>query len=519
MTTGVAHDARTVTAWNLLSRLTGFARVLVIGGALGATRLGDTYQAANQVSNLLFEFLAAGTLSAVLIPGLTARLLSPDPQEAQAFAGALLARAIAILGALGLVGIAAARPIMQAAVAENDSGSRGAQVRLGAFLLLFVMPQLVLYAWGAVMTAVLNANGRFAAGAAAPVANNLVVIATVGAFWIRGAHGLDLGWIDRTLLGGGVLGGVVCMTVLPIAIAARHGLRVRPRWHNTRSFAIPARDVMWATLVVVPPQIFFFGALMTSSRVSGGVVAAQLGFTLFLLPHALLGHPLTTVLYPRLAGAYAAGDHTGMQHTSGRGLRILLLLTAPASALLVALAPWMLPVVSIGELAGDRRGVALVVAALIGYGFGLSAYSWSLFVARVSYASGDVRTPAVAAVLGGIFGVAALVAASGLEGEALLYRVGLAHSLMSLAAVGATLAVLARRAVVTLEWRLWGATICGAAAAGVAARFVADRIGPPANRVDALAGLVAGAAVGLSVFCAAITLAGVRGRDIRAAVT
>ena len=42
--------------------------VLVIAAVLGTTYLGNTFQAANSVSNVLFELLAAGALSAVLAP-------------------------------------------------------------------------------------------------------------------------------------------------------------------------------------------------------------------------------------------------------------------------------------------------------------------------------------------------------------------------------------------------------------------------------------------------------------------
>ena len=64
----VARAATAIGAWNLVSRLTGFARALAMAAALGTTALGDTYQAANLVSNILFELLAGGVLSAVLVP-------------------------------------------------------------------------------------------------------------------------------------------------------------------------------------------------------------------------------------------------------------------------------------------------------------------------------------------------------------------------------------------------------------------------------------------------------------------
>jgi putative peptidoglycan lipid II flippase len=515
MTRAVARDASTVTTWNLVSRITGFARIVVVGGALGATRLGDTYQAANQVSNILFEFLAAGTLSAVLVPGLVSRLADGGRVRAEAFAGALLARAFVVLGVIALLGGALAHPVMRALLSGNTTASRGAQVRLGAFLLFFVLPQLLLYAWGAVVTAVLHSEGRFAAAAAAPVANNVVVIVTLGLFWARDATGLDLGLGDRLLLGGGVLGGVLCMTLVPVLAARRAGVRLVPRWRVDEGLTASLRDAAWASLVVIPAQLFLLGSLVVAGRVAGGVIACQIAFTIFLLPHALLGHPLATVLYPRVARAWAAGDADETRRDADRGLNVLLLFTAPAAALLVALATPAVRVIAVGALT-RHAGPVVVAASLAGYGIGLTAYSWSLFLTRVSYATGDVRTPGLAALAGGAIGGGLLLFAAGSTGTVLVYRVGLAHSvLVTLAALG-VLAVLVRRKILDVSLVRWGGTLAAAAAAGVAARIAADHVHVGAGRSEALLAVAAGAALGLVVYGAITFALGTRPSRIRA---
>ncbi|MEY2426740.1 MAG: putative peptidoglycan lipid flippase [Actinomycetota bacterium] len=511
----VARDAGTVTTWNLVSRLTGFARVVVVGGALGATRLGDTYQAANQVSNVLFEFLVAGTLSAVLVPGLVTRLADGNRDRAEAFAGALLGRALAVLGVIVAVGILAARPIMRVLLDGNDTSSRAAQVRLGAFLLLFVLPQLLLYAWGAVVTATLHAEGRFAAAAAAPVANNAVVVVALGLFWAGGATGLDLGVSDRVLLGAGALGGVLAMTAIPAIAARRAGISLRPRWNIAEPLAASLRDIAWASSVVIPAQLFLLGSLVVAGRVAGGVVACQIAFTLFLLPHALLGHPLATVLYPRIARGWTNGAFDDARRDADRGMRLLLVLTAPAAALLVALAPWLLRVIAIGALARGA-GASVVAAALAGYGLGLTAYSWSLFVTRVSYATGDVRTPGLAALAGGVAGGVLLVVAARSDGTALLYRIGLAHSVMVATAAVATLVVLTRRRVLDVAWGRWITVAVAASLAGVAARVWADALGPGEGRMGAIAITAAGAIAGCVVYAAALRAGGTRLVELRA---
>src|SRR5687767_3330037 len=64
----VGRAAAVMGAATAVSRVLGFGRVLVIAAVLGTTDLGNTFSASNSVSNVLFDLLAAGALSAVLVP-------------------------------------------------------------------------------------------------------------------------------------------------------------------------------------------------------------------------------------------------------------------------------------------------------------------------------------------------------------------------------------------------------------------------------------------------------------------
>ena len=51
-----------VTLCTLLSRVSGFGRVVATAAVLGSGLLGDVYQTANMIPNLLFELVAGGVL-------------------------------------------------------------------------------------------------------------------------------------------------------------------------------------------------------------------------------------------------------------------------------------------------------------------------------------------------------------------------------------------------------------------------------------------------------------------------
>ncbi|MGH9280822.1 MAG: lipid II flippase MurJ, partial [Acidimicrobiales bacterium] len=341
MSGGLLASTATVTAGNLASRITGFLRVLAVGLALGTTFAGNTYQSANVVSNVLFELLAAGMLSTVLVPPFVRLFDDGRPRDAERLAGTVLAVALVALGTVIAAGLMLRPWIMRVLTAAvEDPAVRRQEIELGSFLLVLFLPQLVLYAVGAVATGLLHGQRRFAAAAFAPVANNVVVIATMGAFWAMqngGRPGLDLSTAERLVLGMGTTAGVLAMSAIPLVAVWRAGVRLRPRLDGLRQPELRrlGRSGLWAAGLVACTQVLIVTTIVLANRVEGGVVAYHIAFQVFLLPFALLAHPLITALYPRLASSALAVDWPGFRRELGGGLRALALLTVPAALLMV----------------------------------------------------------------------------------------------------------------------------------------------------------------------------------------
>ena len=506
---------RQVMAGNVASRVTGLLRVLAVGGALGATYLGNTYQTANLFSNLLFELLAAGALSSVLVPPLVRLLDSGRRGEAEALAGAMLGIALVALGVVTAAGLLARPWIMRAlTVAVDDADVRRREVELGSFLLVLFVPQVVLYAVGAIATAVLHGARRFAAAAVAPVANNVVVIATMAAFWavhdrsegLRGPNavaGLDLTLAERLVLAGGTTAGVLAMTLVPLVALRRAGLRLRPRWQprhpELRSLA---RAGAWGAAYLALGQVLIATTLVLANRVEGGVVAYQIAFTAFLLPYAVLAHPVLTTLYPRLVAEAASRRWRAFADALGGGSRTIVFLILPAGALLVALGGPALRLVRLGAL--DDAGASLVARVLAAYALGLVGYAGMHLLTRASYAADDTRTPALVN-LGVCAGgsVLMLIGFATTSGDGRVVALGLAHSVAVLGGAATLLALVRRRA--GERWPVGAAlarACAGAAAAGATAAAVADAVPGRGRATDAVAlalGGVAGVAVYLAV--------------------
>ena len=503
---GLGRSTATITVWNAVSRLTGFVRVLAVGAALGTTFLGNTYQSSNLVSNLLFEVLAAGLLSAPLVPAFVAHFDAGRRADAERLAGNLLGLALAGLGVLVLVLALLATGVMRLLTSGvPDAHIRAAEVRVGAFFLWFFLPQALLYCIGAVASALLNADRRFAAVAFAPVANNIVVTATMLAYVAarHGATGLELSLAVRLLLALGTTAGVVAMTAVPLVALRRRGiaLRLGVDWRQPGLGAV-ARIGAWGGVLLAGTQVLVGVTLLLANRVEGGVVAYQIAFTFYLLPFALLAHPLFTALYPRLAADAAAKRWDAFAEQLTAGVHRTALLVLPAAGLTGALGRPALRLVRLGALhPGDADLVARVLGA---YAVGLVGYALFQLLARAATATGDARLPAVVGLGVTVAGTALmLIGVSATEGRDRVVALGIAHSVAMLGGAAVLLLLLRHRvgqglAVgASLTKSVVIGTATWVAAAGGAAVFSGDGRGRAAGSLalGAACGTVAAASV------------------------
>ncbi|HYI62789.1 MAG TPA: lipid II flippase MurJ [Acidimicrobiales bacterium] len=516
----VGRAAVSVSLVNTVSRLTGFVRVVATGAALEIGPLGDTYQNANVVSNVLFELLAGGLLFAVLVPAFVARVTDRDVDGARRLAGVLVGRAVVGLGAVVAVVALASPLVARGLLVAADPATRDQQVALATVLLWFVLPQVVLYAVGSVLTALLQAAHRFVAASAAPIANNAVVTVTMVAFAaVHGTGGgLRLDTVDKLVLGGGTLLGTVAMTAIVVGAAARAGLAVRPRWRDPAVGPLGdlARQGAWGAGHIGLNQVMVLSTAVIAAGVGGGAIAYTFAFVFFLLPHAVIAHPLVTTLTPGLAAHAHRGDDTAFAADVGRGLRVLLVLLLPSAALLGVLGwPALHVVAGVGGL--DSRGLGLVAATLAAYATGLAGYSTFFLLTRAAYAVGDAQGPTlVNLVVTGTAVAGMAVAALAVDGTGRLVCLGLVHGV---AVTGGAVALGLRlqrrtRPVPGVAGAL--ARGLAAAAAGGLVAALASRVVGWDGRVSAVVALALGAALGGAAALA--VLAAARAPELRAVV-
>ena len=513
----VARASTQISVITFLARIAGFARWVLLGYAVGTTFLGNVYQTANTIPNIVFELVAGGLLASVLVPTFV-REIDAGAERVSEIASTLANALLLVSVPLALLGVVLAEPVMSALlIGVADPSVRDQQIELGAWFLRFFLPQIPLYLLGIVMQGLLHAHRRFVWPAMGPLLSSLTVIATYVTFGAV-APDASLGDTSRghlALLAGGTTLGVIVLTFCQLPSVLRLGLRWRPvlRWRDP-VVRQALRAGGWGAGYLGVTQLMMLVVVILANRVEGGVVGFQIANAFFELPNALIGLPLALSLYPALSDAAHRGDETSFGRLLTSGWRVAAFAGIPAAVGLFLLAPTASNVLL--GWASDVRP-ELVAATVRGLAIGVPAWVLLSILVRALYARGATARPFT-------LNVAALtmLLAVGVGGTALLSVHGtsamrlIGHAVSSawwVAAIGGVL-VMGRLAA---SWDVGGAlrslavSCARAAVMGVAVWTVLSALRGNAPGVVVL---VAALAAGLVV----VALLGWRSDDLRSAI-
>lgn len=388
----VMRSTGSMAVATLISRITGFLRNTLIGITLGPA-VASAFNVANTLPNLITEIVLGAVLTSLVVPVLV-RAEREDPDRGEAFIRRLLTVALTLLGVVTVAAVAAA-PVLTRVNLDADGEVNVVMSTAFAFLLL---PQIIFYGVFALLMAVLNTKGVFKPGAWAPVANNVVAIATLLLYWALPGR-LDP---DRAvpvtdpqvlLLGLGTTLGVVVQAVILVPPLLRAGVNLRPLW------GIDARIRQFAGMgvaIVAYVAISQSGYIVTTRIASLADAAAptiyQQSWLLLQVPYGIIGVTLLTAIMPRLSRNASEGDDAAVVRDLAVGSKLTMLA--------------LIPVVAFFTVFGRQIANALFaygrfpaeVADILGWtlsfsSFTLIPYALVLLHLRVFYAREEAWTP------------------------------------------------------------------------------------------------------------------------------
>jgi putative peptidoglycan lipid II flippase len=435
----VPRNSITVSAWTLVSRVTGFARVAVIAAVLGPTYFGNTFQAINQLPNLIFYGLLMGSLfSSLLVPSLVHHVDARDRDGLERVAGAFLGLVTLAFVAVTVFGAVAGPLLLRLfVVGVQDPSIAAAQREVGWLLLVMVLPQVLLYGLACTAAAVMNAHRRFALASAAPALENLGIIATLGvSAWLFGTGTT----VERVPPGQLLPLGIGSTAAVAVHAGAqwlgawRLGVRLLPRagWRDPEvrrliQRLLPSLGYGWLNM------LRWFAVLVAANRVPGGVVAFQLALNFFYLPVVLGAQPVALALLPELSRLFQRHDLRRFRDELTRGFALASFLIIPAAVAYLILAVPLARIAAFGEMA-TASGVTLLAVGLATLAPGVVGESQFLVELQGAYARHDARSPVRSMALCASLAVAGTVVGLAVPaGAGVLLVLGLAYSAGSLA--------------------------------------------------------------------------------------
>lgn len=391
----------TVSGWTFVSRVLGFVRDMIIARMFGAGAASDAFFVAFRIPNLLRRLFAEGAFSQAFVP----ILADHKNRQGEAATKVLVDRVATVLTAclalVTVVGILIAPAIVL--VGAPGFSARPEKFQLTVELLRITFPYILFISLVAFAAGILNTWSRFAVPAFTPTLLNLSFI--VGALFFAPYFDPPIKVLAWAVLVGGVLQLAWQLPYLArIGMlpwwrsdgAGRVGLRTAWRDEGVRRVL---RNMVPALLGVSVSQVsLLLNTIFASFLLTGSVSWLYYADRLMEFPTALLGVALGTVLLPSLVRHHADEDAAGYSTLLDWGLRLTIMLAAPAALALMLLAT---PLVATLFMHGAFTATDLsqTGAALIAYSVGLLGLILVKVLAPGFYARQDIRTPVRIAII------------------------------------------------------------------------------------------------------------------------
>ncbi|MFC3909182.1 murein biosynthesis integral membrane protein MurJ [Legionella dresdenensis] len=501
-----------VSLMTFLSRLTGFARDMVVAQLFGAGAGMDAFLVAFRIPNFMRRLFAEGAFSQAFVPVLAEYQQTRSVEDVRTFVARVAGRLSAVLSMVTAVGMIATPLIVLLFAPGFGEGSTRSV--LATEMLRITFPYLMLISLTAMAGAVLNTYGYFGVPAITPVMLNLCMIAAA----------LYLGPLSQPpvkALAWGVLIAGIAQFLFQLPFLYQRNLLVKPQFARGDEGVKRVLKLMIPALfgVSIAQINLMVDSIFASFLQVGSVTWLYFTDRLTDFPLGIFGVAISTVILPHLSRRHAEQSMTKYSQALDWGLKSLLLIGVPSA---VGLAFFSAPIIACSFAYGKFTLSDLLQTqkSLIALAAGVPAFMMVKVLASGFYARQNIKTPVKV-------GAAAMVVNSVL---CAIFIGWLAHAGLTLASslagylnCGILWFLLKRRSIYQPSSGWWGFLIrLLLANAGVAVYlyFMAGNASDwvaltPLPRLLQLAGHII---VAVIIYFAGLWLAGIRVSDFRGLV-
>lgn len=366
-----------------LDKVLAFVRTGIIARQYrDAIDLLDTFNAANNLPDVLFALISGGALAMAFIPLMSEYLTKKDRAAAWDLFSRVANLAFVVTAAAAVLIAIFAQQIVDAEIGIAP-GFGLEQRRLMAELMRLNLIATIIFSISGLVMASLQANQHFLLPAMAPTLYNVGQI--IGALYFSpryGIHGLVYG----------VILGAAMHLLIQMPALIKYGFRWTP--------ALDLRDTgLLSALRLMGPRLLTMGGIQLvviardnlASRTGqvGAVTSLTYGWMIMQVPETLIGTAIATAMLPTLSELAAEQNWDGFRQTVEKAIRVMISLTLPIAAVMAAgLHPLVRAVFGF-----DEASSALLTMTARVYLLTLAGYAVQELLARTFYARQEPWTP------------------------------------------------------------------------------------------------------------------------------
>ena len=326
----LTRNSLIVAFFFLIDKVLAFVRAGIISRIYADdVHLLDTFNAANNLPDLLFALISGGALAMAFIPLLTEYLTTKDRAAAWDLFSRVANVGFLVTGTLAIFIAIFAQQIVDANLGIAP-GFGAEQRQLLAELMRLNLIGTIIFSISGLVMASLQANQHFVLPAIAPSLYNVGQI--LGAIFLVprfGIYGLVYG----------VIIGAALHLLIQVPGLFMYGFRWTPALDLRHTGLIEALKLMAPRLATMAGiQVIFIARDNLASRLDqvGAVTSLTYGWMVMQVPETILGTAIATAMLPALSELASRRDWAGFSATVERAIRVLIALTLPIAAVMAA---------------------------------------------------------------------------------------------------------------------------------------------------------------------------------------
>lgn len=365
---------------NIVARVFGFLREMIIGFQYGSGYISDSIFTAYMFPNFLY-LVVGGAFTTAVISIYNRKTTQQALFVKQSFTIVLVT--VSILTALTLV---FTQPLLEV-LNRNTDTSLDKDLSLARHLFYWMMPSSILLVLSSWYSGLLNVNNKFHLSSFAILIYNFFFVAiSVALSFVIGpiAYGVSAA-LSAVIMVYFLVKGYRELNTYPIGFSFKRDESTKQLWIMILPIMLGGATIQLYALIQ---------RLFASMLSEGSISAVNYASRLTQFPQSILITAVTTVIYPLLSQKEASDDFESIKNLYAKGLYYLLLLLVPVTIYAFFYSENLVQVIfEYGEF--DAKSTALTTPIMAIFVLSMYFLGATTYITRFYYAKGDSIVPVV----------------------------------------------------------------------------------------------------------------------------